>query len=296
MDAAIDRTLPADFCRFERSDVETSLPARLDHIVARYPSQVAIEDGDIKVTYAELDRESNRVAHRLLEELGGDPEPIALLYEQGAAFHIAQFGVLKSGKFYACLDPELRAEKRSGLLADLGARAILCSATMAPLAREASRRFSPDAGDQHRGSVTIERCNTTQRRSRARPSCVCHLYIWLDGSTRRRGDVASKHDALHDESDEQHAHPSGRPLLTSLPTVFGRNGGRDVCRFAERRDATAYPRQDARPPTSRTLAPRAQGHRFRRCADPIPARRRQRRRQRPAFRTCAWFGYQGTGS
>jgi amino acid adenylation domain-containing protein len=141
MDASIDRILPADFRRFERSEVESSLPARLDRIVAKYPAQVAIEDGDVEVTYAELDRESNRVAHRLLEELGGDPEPIALLYEQGASFHKAQFGVLKSGKFYACLDPELRAEKRFGLLADLGARAILCSAKMEPVARESSQGF-----------------------------------------------------------------------------------------------------------------------------------------------------------
>src|SRR5262245_60506100 len=141
MDASIDRILPSDFRRFERREVETSLPARLDRIVERYPSQVAIEDGDVKVTYADLDRESNRVAHRLLDELGGDPEPVALLYEQGASFHKAQFCVLKSGKFYACLDPELRAEKRFGLLADLGARLILCSAKMEPVAREASRDF-----------------------------------------------------------------------------------------------------------------------------------------------------------
>jgi amino acid adenylation domain-containing protein len=143
VDPLVDRALPSDFRPFDRSELETSLPERFAKIAARYGSRVAIDDGEVEVTYAELDRGSNRVAHTLLERLGRGPEPLALLYEQGASFHKAQLGVLKAGKFYACLDPELRPEKRLRLLADLGARAILCSAKMQPLAREATKEL-PD--------------------------------------------------------------------------------------------------------------------------------------------------------
>jgi len=141
VDPLIDRALLGDFRLFDRSEIETSLPKRFAKIVAEHASRVAIRDGEADVTYAELDRESNRIAHTLLETLGRGREPVALLYEQGASVHKAQLGVLKSGKLYACFDPELRPEKRLRLLADLNARAILCSTKMEPLAREACREL-----------------------------------------------------------------------------------------------------------------------------------------------------------
>ena len=78
MNPLVERALPSDFRRFDRSEVETSISERFAKIAARHASRVAIADGEVAVTYAELDRESNRVAHTLLEKLGRAPEPLAL--------------------------------------------------------------------------------------------------------------------------------------------------------------------------------------------------------------------------
>ncbi len=194
MNPAIALALPADFRRFEHAEVETSLAARFADTAARYASRIAIEDGETRVTYADLDRESNRVAHTLLERLGRDREPIVLLYEQGASFHTAQFGVLKSGKFYACLDPELRAEKRIRLLSDLGARVVLCSAKMEPLAREAIRDFPETILINTQDSATLSSTLTRPDIEVGPDHYACVIYT--SGSTGSPVGVVTSHRSM----------------------------------------------------------------------------------------------------
>jgi amino acid adenylation domain-containing protein len=188
-----DEALPHDFRPFDRSDVETSLAARFAMIAARYASRVAIEDGEVETTYADLDRESNRVAHTLLDKLGRGREPVALLYEQGASFHKAQLGVLKTGKFYACLDPELRPEKRLRLLADLGARAILCSSRMEALAHEASNQL-PDLCVINSETAALSSDTTVVRANVGPDDYACVIYT--SGSTGPPVGVVTSHRSM----------------------------------------------------------------------------------------------------
>lgn len=93
------------FLKFDRKDIERSIPDRFDQIVKRYADRIAVKHGRNKLTYKELDKVSNRVAHAILAQQGIKPEPVALLLEHGIAPIIAILGVLKSGKFYFALDP-----------------------------------------------------------------------------------------------------------------------------------------------------------------------------------------------
>ncbi|HUR08788.1 MAG TPA: amino acid adenylation domain-containing protein [Nonomuraea sp.] len=71
----------------------------------RTPDAVAVEFDGAALTYAELDRRANRLAH-LLRELGVGPEvPVALHVRRSLDLPVALLGILKSGGAYVPLDP-----------------------------------------------------------------------------------------------------------------------------------------------------------------------------------------------
>jgi amino acid adenylation domain-containing protein len=64
-----------------------------------------------------------------------------LLYRHGAPYNVAQFGVLKAGKFYASLDSELSAARLALLLKNLGTRLLLCDSQCESLAHDLAREI-----------------------------------------------------------------------------------------------------------------------------------------------------------
>ncbi|GAA3438553.1 non-ribosomal peptide synthetase [Kutzneria kofuensis] len=68
--------------------------------VRRRPAELAVDD----LTYAELDRRSNRLAHRLIELGVERDKPVALLLERSPELVVAELAVLKAGGAYLPLD------------------------------------------------------------------------------------------------------------------------------------------------------------------------------------------------
>ena len=66
------------FVEFPIEDVETSIPARFEKIVGMYPDRIAIKTRARQLTYDELNRRANRLAHELLARRGNVSEPVAL--------------------------------------------------------------------------------------------------------------------------------------------------------------------------------------------------------------------------
>ena len=112
------------FVEFPIEDVETSIPARFEKIVRMYPDRLAVKMGE-SLTYDELNRYANRIAHAILEKRGLGSEPIALFFEKSIELVAAILGVLKAGKFYIVLDPSFPSERLHFLLDDSGAKLVI---------------------------------------------------------------------------------------------------------------------------------------------------------------------------
>ena len=83
--------------------------ARFAAQAAASPDAVALEAGEERLTYAELDRRSNRLAHRLRRLGVGGGEAVGLFAERSAAMVTALLAIWKAGGAYLPLDPALPA-------------------------------------------------------------------------------------------------------------------------------------------------------------------------------------------
>ncbi len=111
-------SLTSAFIEFKKEDSECSIADRFEQKVRQYPMRLAVKAGDEHLTYEELNRRANRVAHAILAHHAISDAPVALLFKQGASHITASLGVLKAGKAYVPLDCSLPVAKISRILTD----------------------------------------------------------------------------------------------------------------------------------------------------------------------------------
>ncbi|HLL48211.1 MAG TPA: condensation domain-containing protein, partial [Longimicrobiaceae bacterium] len=88
---------------------------------ARTPGLTAVSGGDQALSYTELERRANRLAHHLRGRGVGPETRVGICLERGADMVVAVLGVLKAGGAYVPLDPAYPAERLAYTLADSGA-------------------------------------------------------------------------------------------------------------------------------------------------------------------------------
>ncbi|HVR96627.1 MAG TPA: amino acid adenylation domain-containing protein, partial [Thermoanaerobaculia bacterium] len=89
------------------------------------PDAVAVSFEDQALSYGELERRANRLAHHLIG-LGVEPDGrVGVSMERSPELIVALLGVLKAGAAYVPLDPSYPAERLATLVAGSGARVVL---------------------------------------------------------------------------------------------------------------------------------------------------------------------------
>lgn len=97
--------------------------------VQLFPDRIAVEAGDINLTYQELNDKSDEVAV-LLRNLGirrGDN--VALMMDQSLELLVGMLGIFKSGGVYVPIDPEFAAEYIQYILKDSAAALLLTNSS-----------------------------------------------------------------------------------------------------------------------------------------------------------------------
>ena len=112
-----------------------SIPECFEGVVQDCADRLALVTDTTTWTYAELNRQANRVAHGLLAVAQSHSEPVALLMDTEAPMMAALMGILKAGKFFAVLDPAAPEARLRVLLDDLQPRWLLVDQAHAEQAR-----------------------------------------------------------------------------------------------------------------------------------------------------------------
>ena len=138
------RIRPASsFIEFAREEIDQSVARRFEQVARKYPYRVAVKSGGQPVTYEELNRLANRIAHTVLSQRSAREEPAALLIEQGVMMIAAILGVLKTGKIYVPLDPSYPSARTSHIIADSEAELIITNGRNVPLAKALDQKGLP---------------------------------------------------------------------------------------------------------------------------------------------------------
>lgn len=103
----------------------TTLPQLFEAQVERTPGAIALIFDNERITYDELNRRANQLAHHLLK-LGVGPERlVGVCMERSIETMVAVLGVLKAGAAYLPLDPSYPRERLSFMISDAQPAVVL---------------------------------------------------------------------------------------------------------------------------------------------------------------------------
>ncbi|MFI8007913.1 amino acid adenylation domain-containing protein [Streptomyces sp. NPDC086010] len=151
------------------------------------PGTTAVTGPDGSLTYGELDRRANRLAHRLIR-LGVVPdEPVGILLDPGIDFATAVLGVLKAGGAYLPMDTAHPASRIGGMLRTSGTRLVVTAGEPADRVRGFAHVVEP-------GSA-VGVWPDSRPAVRVGPDHLAHV-VFTSGSTGAPKGVAVRHGNL----------------------------------------------------------------------------------------------------
>lgn len=181
------------FVEFKKEDIEQSVGDRLGQMVERDPDKIAVKSRTATLTYAELDKLSNRLARMVRNKQGDGVEQIGILMEQGAGFITAIMSVLKLGKIYVPLDPDFPRKRGNQIIEDAKMKALLTNSSNMALAEE----MAP-SGCQLINIDEVDESISADKLELSIPPETPAYIIYTSGSTGRAKGVFQNHrNILH---------------------------------------------------------------------------------------------------
>jgi len=163
----------------------------LDHVqscVARAPAAIAVQDGELRLTYLELARYAAGLAARLTRRGIGPDDVVAVYGDRSAELVVAELSVLLAGAAYLPLDPAHPTVRISELLALSGAAAVI---TTGPLSSDDALR----GHDLEVVGLTEAPSEPLAAPARLDDASLAYV-IYTSGSTGRPKGVAVRHGSL----------------------------------------------------------------------------------------------------
>ncbi|GGS28025.1 amino acid adenylation domain-containing protein [Streptomyces parvus] len=117
--------LEADVSGPELPATRAVVPELFQAQAGRTPDAVALAHGDTELTYAELNRRANRLAHTLIARGAGPERLVAIAMGRSADLVVTLLAVLKSGAAYLPVDPALPQERIRHLLDDASVQLLV---------------------------------------------------------------------------------------------------------------------------------------------------------------------------
>jgi len=186
-------TLTNPFTPFPDTDIEQSIAARFEQIVARDPSQIAIKTDHESVSYGALNRMANGIAQQILSLSDTSNTPVAVVVENHLAAIAAILAVLKAGKIFVPLDIAYSPAWAQFILDDTASRIVL--STKAGL-RQASQWISAKHSLIDCESVGSQ-WSTDNPAPAIMPDALCQI-LYTSGSTGHPKGVMDDHrNTLH---------------------------------------------------------------------------------------------------
>jgi amino acid adenylation domain-containing protein len=141
--AGKDSNVDGPVIGFARAELEGSIVARFERIVAARGMALALAGNGEEWSYKALDRRANQVGHAVRGRLGGGRGCVAYLVDHAPGMVICAFGILKAGKTYLCLHPHMPSAALRGIVGDAAPDLLIADGPHAAVAQEIARGEVP---------------------------------------------------------------------------------------------------------------------------------------------------------
>ncbi|MFJ2172683.1 non-ribosomal peptide synthase/polyketide synthase [Streptomyces sp. NPDC087851] len=205
MDADERRRTLVEWNDTARPVAAATVPELFGAQAARTPEAVAVVSGGERVSYAELEAESNRLARYLIARGVGPESPVAVVMDRSPALVTALLAVMKAGGAYLPVDPEYPSERITSMVADAAPVALLATAAVSARLGRSGAHAGP-SGPQWvvlddpavRASVAGQHAHALVQADRATPLRPEHpaYVIYTSGSTGAPKGVSVAHTSV----------------------------------------------------------------------------------------------------
>jgi amino acid adenylation domain-containing protein/non-ribosomal peptide synthase protein (TIGR01720 family) len=162
-----------------------SLAALVSAQVARTPQAPAVVSERETLSYAELERRANQLAHWLCRRGVRRDDRVAIALERSTDLVVALLGVLKAGAAYVPIDPSYPAGRVAEMVSDSTARLVLAETRAIATGAVEWRSVWPEIAREATTAPTID----------ISPAQLAYV-IFTSGSTGRPKGVAVSHSAI----------------------------------------------------------------------------------------------------
>ncbi|MET0395684.1 MAG: amino acid adenylation domain-containing protein [Longimicrobiaceae bacterium] len=188
MDAAERRRVLAEGHGPERAPAAECVHELVARQAERTPDAPALVFRGAALTYAELERRANRLAHRLRAHGVGPEARVGVCLERTPELVVALLAVLKAGGAYVPLDPAYPRARLDAMVEDAGVALVLTSTALAGLLPRGVAALALDATD-------VGGEPDAAPESGVGPDNLSHV-IFTSGSTGRPKGVMIRHGAV----------------------------------------------------------------------------------------------------
>jgi amino acid adenylation domain-containing protein len=212
-----ERLLLAQWAEGEKRPEEprpvTSVLTWIEEQAISRPEALAVRLGDRSLTYGDVDRRANQLAHRLRALGVGTETRVALCLERSVELVVAIVGTLKAGAAYVPLDPSYPSERLRYVLDDSRAKVVVThDGDSLDLGQSERAQVSLDSSWREIESERTDRPNVT-----IAPEQAAYV-IYTSGSTGRpKGWSSSTASFSTRRSHDSPSTRSRRPAFSSFP-------------------------------------------------------------------------------
>jgi amino acid adenylation domain-containing protein/non-ribosomal peptide synthase protein (TIGR01720 family) len=171
-------------------DASRMLPELIAEQARLRPQAIALVHGNERITFAELEARSNRLANLLVEQGVRAESRVGVSLERGNTMIVAMLGVLKAGGAFVPLDPDYPRERLAYMVEDSGLKWLITSSHLAerlPLGESVEPLYL----DQ----LDLSAFESSAASVQLHPLNLAYL-IYTSGSTGQPKGVAVNHLAL----------------------------------------------------------------------------------------------------
>ncbi len=117
--------MPYDYFKAHAYDKTATVTALLEKSMAEHAGETAVVYNDRKLTYAEVDDLSGRIARFVAEKGIGRENVVSILLNRSEMMIVAAIGVIRAGAAYQPLDPSYPDERLSFMMEDAEAKLLI---------------------------------------------------------------------------------------------------------------------------------------------------------------------------